>query len=45
MLQIEPGTIGNHAPIFQAQNDSSSANSQEIPVLMDNVSLEGIEYQ
>ena len=25
----EPGTDGNHAPIFQAQNYSSSANSQE----------------
>ena len=24
----EPGTNGNHAPIGQAQNDSSSANSQ-----------------
>ena len=24
----EPGTNGNHAPIVQAQNDGSSANSQ-----------------
>ena len=24
----EPGTNGNHAPIGQAQNDGSSANSQ-----------------
>ena len=34
---IEPGTNGNHAPIGQAQNDNSSANSQEISVSMDNV--------
>ena len=40
-----PGTNGNHAPIGQAQNDSSSANSQEIPVSMDNVSPEGTEDQ
>ena len=45
MLQIEPGTNGNHAPIGQAQNDGSSANSQEIPVSMDNVRPEGTEDQ
>ena len=28
----EPGTNGNHAPIGKAQNDSYSANSQEIPL-------------
>ena len=33
----EPGTNGNHAPIGQAQNGGSSANSQEILVSMDNV--------
>ena len=41
----EPGTDSNHAPIGQAQNGSSSANSQEIPVSMDNVCPEGTEYQ
>ena len=41
MLQIEPGTNGNHAPIGQAQKDGSSANSQEIPVSMENVCPEG----
>ena len=30
----EPGTNGNHAPIGQAQNGGSSANSREIPVSM-----------
>ena len=34
----EPVTNGNHAPIGQAQNGGSSANSREIPVSMDNVS-------
>ena len=29
MLQIEPGTNGNYAPIGQAQNYGSSANSQK----------------
>ena len=29
---IEPGTNGNHSPIGQAQNDGSSANSQNIMV-------------
>ena len=29
---IEPVTNGNNAPIGQAQNGSSIANSQEIPV-------------
>ena len=33
----EPGINGNHEPIDQAQNGSSSANSREIPVSMDNV--------
>ena len=37
----EHGTNGNHAPIGQAQNGSFSANSQEIPVSMDNVCQEG----
>ena len=41
----EPGTNGNHAPIGQAKNDGSSANSQEIPVSMDNVRPEGTEDQ
>ena len=33
----EPDTYGNHAPIGQAHNGGSSANSQDIPVSMDNV--------
>ena len=41
----EPGTNGNHSPIDQAHNDGSSANSQEIPVSMDNVCPEGTENQ
>ena len=41
----KPVTDGNHAPIGQAQKDSSSDNSQEIPVPMDNVRPEGDEYQ
>ena len=45
MFQIEPGTIGNHAPISQAQNGGSSANIQEIPVSMENVCSEGTEDQ
>ena len=45
MLQIEPGTNGNHAPIGQAQNDSSVVNSQEIPVLIDNVCPERTKDQ
>ena len=43
MLQIEPGTNGNHEPIGQSQNDGSSANSQESAVSMDNVCPEGTE--
>ena len=39
----EPGTNGNYEPIGQAQNYGSSANSQEIPVSMDNVCPEGTE--
>ena len=39
----EPGTNGNHAPIVKAQNGSSSANSQEIPVSMYNVCPDGNE--
>ena len=42
---IEPGTNTNHAPIGQAQNSGSSANSREIPVSMDNVCSEGNENQ
>ena len=38
-------TNRNHAPIGQAQNGGSSANSQEIPVSMENVSPEGTEDQ
>ena len=34
---IETGTNGNHAPICQSQNDGSNANSQEIPVSMNNM--------
>ena len=45
MFQIEPGTNGNHAPIGQAQNSSSSSNSQDIPVPMENVCKEGTEDQ
>ena len=41
----ETGTNGNHAPIGQAQNNGSSANSQEIPVSMDNERPEGTEDQ
>ena len=41
----EPGTNGNHAPIGQAQNSGSSANSPEIPVSMDNVCPDGNENQ
>ena len=41
----EPGTNGNHAPIGQAHNSCSSANSREIPVSMDNVCPEGNENQ
>ena len=41
----EPGTNGNHAPIGQAQNGSSSYNIQETPVSMDNVCTDGNENQ
>ena len=41
----EPGTNGNHVPIGQAHTGGSSANSQEIPVSMDNVSPDGNENQ
>ena len=41
----EPDTNGNHAPISQAQSGSSSANSQEIPVSMENVCPKGNENQ
>ena len=41
----EPGTNENHAPIGQSQNDGASANSQEIPVSMDNVCPEVTEDQ
>ena len=41
----EPGTNGNHAPSGQAQNNGSSANSQEIPVSMENERPEGTEDQ
>ena len=41
----EPVTNGNHAPIGQAQNGVSSANSKEIPVSMENVCPEGTEDQ
>ena len=41
----EPGTNGNHAPIGQAQNYGSSANSQEILVSIYNVRPEGTEDQ
>ena len=34
----EPGTDGGHAPIGQEHNNGSSANRQQIPVSMDNVS-------
>ena len=42
---IEPGTNGNHAPIGQAQNNGSGANSQEIPVSMYNERPEGTQDQ
>ena len=41
----EPGNNGNHAPIGQAQNGVSIANSQEIPVSLENVCPEGTVYQ
>ena len=41
----KPGTNGNHAPIGQAQNECSIANSQEILVSMDNVRPEGTKDQ
>ena len=41
----EPGTNGNHAPIGQAQNYGSSANSQEILVSIYNVRPEVTEDQ
>ena len=41
----EPSTNGNHAPIGQAQNSGSSANSLEIPVSMDNVCPDRNENQ
>ena len=40
-----PGKYGNHAPIGQAKNYGSSANSQEILVSMDNVRPKDTEYQ
>ena len=45
MLQIEPGTNGNHAPIGQEHNDGSISNRQEVPFSMDNVCPEGTKYQ
>ena len=39
----EPGTNGNHALVGQAKNGGSSANSQEIPVSMENVCPDGNE--
>ena len=41
----EPGTNGNFVSIFQAHNDGSSSNSQEIPVSMDNVCPDRTEDQ
>ena len=41
----KPDTNGNHAPIGQAQNGCSSANSQKIPVSIDNVCPEGTKDQ
>ena len=41
----ESVTNGNHAPIGKAQNDGYSANSQEIPISMDNMCPEGTEDQ
>ena len=41
----ETGTNGNHAPIGQTQNGGSSANSQEIPVSIDNVCPDRNENQ
>ena len=38
-------TNGNHGPIGQEQNNGFSANSQEIPVSMENVCPEGTEDQ
>ena len=40
-----PGTNGNHVPIGQSKNNGYSANSQEIPVSMDNVCPEVTEDQ
>ena len=41
----EPVTGGNHAPIGKSHKVYSSANSQEIPVSMENVRPERTEYQ
>ena len=41
----EPGINGDHEPIDQAQNGSSSANSQEISVSTNTVCPEGTEDQ
>ena len=41
----EPDTNGNYAPIGQAKNRGSSANSQEVLVSMDNVCPDGNENQ
>ena len=37
--------MGTMQPLLKVQNDGSSANSQEILVLMDNVRPEGTEDQ
>ena len=37
--------MGTMRPLVKAQNDGSSANSQEIPVSMDNEHPEGTEDQ
>ena len=37
--------MGTMRPLVKAQNDSSSAKSQEIPVSMDNVCPDGNENQ
>ena len=41
----DPVTDSNHAPIGQARNDGYSANSQKIPVLMENNCPEGTKGQ
>ena len=40
-LVIETGTDRNHGPVVKSQNEGASANSQETPLSMCNLCLEG----